>query len=72
MFCVLHHLCHKSGVNGHCTVFTEEGVRHKNERVGVPSLRCSVAQIPEDRIALHKREKAKNALKESKRKAAGK
>jgi uncharacterized small protein (DUF1192 family) len=72
MFCVLHQFCSKSVANGHCTVFTEEGVRHKNERVGNPSLRCSVAEIPEDRIALRKQEKARNALKESKRKAAGK
>jgi hypothetical protein len=67
MFCILHQYCPKAGDNGHCTVY--EDVRWRNRRGGF----CSIATTPEQKLdmAKHGKKKVINALKESKRKAAG-
>jgi hypothetical protein len=67
MYCILHQYCPKSTANGHCTVYAD--VRWRNRRGGF----CPIATTPEQRMEMAKsgKKKAVNALKESKRKAAG-
>lgn len=67
MFCILHQYCPKAGANGHCTAYANSKWWHT---LGIT---CPVATTPEQRMvmATSSKKKAINALKESKRKAAG-
>jgi hypothetical protein len=64
MFCIVHNYCPKAAENGHCSVYAD--VAWRNRRGGC----CSFPVLPEAKFAV-KTVKATNALKASKRAAAG-
>jgi hypothetical protein len=66
MFCIVSNHCPKAEANGHCSVFTEKGVAWRNRRGGF----CVFPTLPEAKFAT-KPIKVTNALKASKRAAAG-
>lgn len=66
-FCILHQYCPEKGDNGNCPKFV--GTTRINRGI----FRCNfVGALPEDKFAAKKEVKVVNALKASKREAAGK
>jgi hypothetical protein len=66
MYCVFHNYCPKSVDNGHCSVFAS------TTRFARGVSRCvNVGALPEDKFVAKKDVKVTNALKASKRAAAG-
>jgi hypothetical protein len=66
-FCIFHQYCPISGDNGHCTKYV--GTTRVNRGV----VRCGdITALPEDKFVVKAEVKKMNALKASKREAAGK
>lgn len=66
MFCIFHQYCPKAVDNGNCSVFVGTG------RFNRGVTRCdNITALPEDKFVVKKETKKVNALKASKREAAG-
>lgn len=66
-FCIFHNYCEKAADNGNCTKYAG------TTRVNRGDVRCGdVTSLPEDKWAAKVETKKVNALKASKREAAGK